>query len=257
MTTAPPKRTEAETKARRAGIASFIGTTIEWYDFYIYGTASALVFGQVFFSDTLPAGMGTLLAFVTLWAGFLARPIGGIVLDATGCREPVRSVGATAEVRPFGGRGACDDACAGPPAAGVVERLQPRGEMERLRMGRRHGRDQTDAACERCQEGGEQHRVEATAHAIGPGFGRVVPSIAERERVLDRDERDPRVVGGADEVAPVPSRRELARSGGGLAPGGRVPAGSGQRDGEMQSIGHLRLLPRGCAPRRTWCAAAA
>lgn len=57
MTTAPPKRTEAETKARRAGIASFIGTTIEWYDFYIYGTASALVFGQVFFSDTLPAGM--------------------------------------------------------------------------------------------------------------------------------------------------------------------------------------------------------
>ena len=84
MTTAPPKRTEAETKARRAGIASFIGTTIEWYDFYIYGTASALVFGQVFFSDTLPAGMGTLLAFVTLWAGFLARPIGGIVFGHLG-----------------------------------------------------------------------------------------------------------------------------------------------------------------------------
>jgi len=84
MTTAPPKRTEAETKARRAGIASFIGTTIEWYDFYIYGTASALVFGQVFFSDTLPAGMGTLLAFVTLWAGFLARPIGGIAFGHLG-----------------------------------------------------------------------------------------------------------------------------------------------------------------------------
>ncbi|RZL79149.1 MAG: MFS transporter [Rhodococcus sp. (in: high G+C Gram-positive bacteria)] len=84
MTTAPPKRTDAETKARRAGIASFIGTTIEWYDFYIYGTASALVFGQVFFSDTLPAGMGTLLAFVTLWAGFLARPIGGIVFGHLG-----------------------------------------------------------------------------------------------------------------------------------------------------------------------------
>lgn len=84
MTTAPPKRTDAEAKARRAGIASFIGTTIEWYDFYIYGTASALVFGQVFFSDTLPAGMGTLLAFVTLWAGFLARPIGGIVFGHLG-----------------------------------------------------------------------------------------------------------------------------------------------------------------------------
>ena len=84
MTTAPPKRTEAETKARRAGIASFIGTTIEWYDFYIYGTASALVFGQVFFSDTLPAGMGTLLACVPLWAGFLARPLGGIAFGHLG-----------------------------------------------------------------------------------------------------------------------------------------------------------------------------
>ncbi len=54
-------------QARRAGIASFIGTTIEWYDFYIYGTAAALVFGDIFFSDTLPNGVGTLLAFITLW----------------------------------------------------------------------------------------------------------------------------------------------------------------------------------------------
>ena len=71
-------------RARKAGIASFIGTTIEWYDFYIYGTAAALVFGQVFFPDTLPAGIGTLLAFVTLWAGFLARPIGGIIFGHLG-----------------------------------------------------------------------------------------------------------------------------------------------------------------------------
>src|SRR5574340_1515991 len=68
-------------KARKAGIASFIGTTIEWYDFYIYGTASALVFGRVFFPDSLPSGVGTLLAFVTLWTGFLARPIGGIIFE--------------------------------------------------------------------------------------------------------------------------------------------------------------------------------
>ena len=52
-------------RARKAGMASFIGTTIEWYDFYIYGTAAALVFGKIFFPDTLPAGVGTLLAFVT------------------------------------------------------------------------------------------------------------------------------------------------------------------------------------------------
>ncbi|MFZ2177317.1 MAG: MFS transporter [Rhodococcus sp. (in: high G+C Gram-positive bacteria)] len=84
--TSTPTEQEIAKKARKAGIASFIGTTIEWYDFYIYGTASALVFGTVFFSDTLPAGVGTLLAFVTLWAGFLARPIGGIVFGHLGDR---------------------------------------------------------------------------------------------------------------------------------------------------------------------------
>ena len=77
---------EINAKARRAGIASFIGTTIEWYDFYIYGTAAALVFGDIFFSDTLPNGVGTLLAFITLWAGFLARPIGGIIFGHLGDR---------------------------------------------------------------------------------------------------------------------------------------------------------------------------
>ncbi|MDN5548108.1 MAG: MFS transporter, partial [Rhodococcus sp. (in: high G+C Gram-positive bacteria)] len=77
---------EINAKARRAGIASFIGTTIEWYDFYIYGTAAALVFGEIFFSDTLPNGVGTLLAFITLWAGFLARPIGGIIFGHLGDR---------------------------------------------------------------------------------------------------------------------------------------------------------------------------
>ncbi|WP_138997185.1 MFS transporter [Rhodococcus zopfii] len=77
---------EATKKARKAGIASFVGTTIEWYDFYIYGTAAALVFGKIFFSDDLPAGVATLLAFVTLWAGFLARPIGGIIFGHLGDR---------------------------------------------------------------------------------------------------------------------------------------------------------------------------
>ena len=71
-------------RARKAGIASFVGTTIEWYDFYIYGTASALVFGHVFFPDTLPDGVGTLLSFVTMWAGFLARPLGGIIFGHFG-----------------------------------------------------------------------------------------------------------------------------------------------------------------------------
>ncbi|PMY68671.1 MULTISPECIES: MFS transporter [Pseudomonas] len=74
----------AHKKARKAGIASFIGTTIEWYDFYAYGIAAALVFGKVFFPADLPAGTATLLSFLTLWAGFIARPIGGIIFGHLG-----------------------------------------------------------------------------------------------------------------------------------------------------------------------------
>ncbi|AZD33166.1 putative MFS-type transporter [Pseudomonas chlororaphis subsp. aurantiaca] len=74
----------AHEKARKAGIASFIGTTIEWYDFYAYGIAAALVFGKVFFPADLPAGTATLLSFLTLWAGFIARPVGGIIFGHLG-----------------------------------------------------------------------------------------------------------------------------------------------------------------------------
>jgi predicted MFS family arabinose efflux permease len=74
-----------EKMARKAGWASFIGTTIEWYDFYIYGFASALVFGPLFFSN-VPDEIGVLLSFVTFWAGFLARPIGAMVFGHIGDR---------------------------------------------------------------------------------------------------------------------------------------------------------------------------
>jgi MFS family permease len=82
--TISPAEKAINKKALRAGIASYIGTTIEWYDFYIYGTAAALVFGKVFFSADLAPGVSTLLAFVTLWAGFLARPVGGIIFGHLG-----------------------------------------------------------------------------------------------------------------------------------------------------------------------------
>lgn len=59
--------------ARRAGVTAFVGTTIEWFDFYIYGSASALVLGKIFFAEASPA-VGTLAAFATFWVGFLARP---------------------------------------------------------------------------------------------------------------------------------------------------------------------------------------
>lgn len=82
---AEARGTRASSQARRAGLASFVGTTIEWYDFYIYGTASALVFGKLFFPDVSPAA-GVLASFATFWVGFLARPIGGIVFGHLGDR---------------------------------------------------------------------------------------------------------------------------------------------------------------------------
>ncbi|MGW2893148.1 MFS transporter [Streptomyces sp. NPDC001212] len=78
-------RSRTSSRARRAGLASFVGTTIEWYDFYIYGTASALVFGKLFFPDVSPAA-GVLASFATFWVGFLARPLGGIIFGHFGDR---------------------------------------------------------------------------------------------------------------------------------------------------------------------------
>jgi len=68
----------SSTSIRRVAIASFIGTTIEWYDFFLYGTASALIFGRLFFPNYDPL-TGTLASFGTYAVGFAARPIGGIV----------------------------------------------------------------------------------------------------------------------------------------------------------------------------------
>jgi MFS transporter, MHS family, shikimate and dehydroshikimate transport protein len=64
-------------------LASLIGTTIEWYDFFLYGTAAALVFNRLFFPNSDPL-MGTLLAFGTFAVGFFARPVGGIVIGHYG-----------------------------------------------------------------------------------------------------------------------------------------------------------------------------
>jgi MFS family permease len=78
---------EAEHSAqlRKAVIASTIGTAIEWYDFFLYGTAAGLVFGKLFFpnSDVLS---GTLLAFGTYFIGFIGRPIGAAIFGHYGDR---------------------------------------------------------------------------------------------------------------------------------------------------------------------------
>src|SRR5215207_5287488 len=66
--------------------ASFIGTTIEWYDFFIYGTAATLVFGQLFFSPSFSPLAATLSSVATFAVGFVARPLGGIVFGHFGDR---------------------------------------------------------------------------------------------------------------------------------------------------------------------------
>lgn len=68
-----------------AGWASMAGTTIEWYDFFLYGTAAALLFNKVFF-PTLDPVLGTLAAFATYGVGFIGRPLGGIVFGHFGDR---------------------------------------------------------------------------------------------------------------------------------------------------------------------------
>lgn len=68
---------------RRVVIASFIGTTIEWYDFFLYGTAAALVFNKLFFPSMDPVA-GTMASFGTYAVGFFARPLGGIVFGHYG-----------------------------------------------------------------------------------------------------------------------------------------------------------------------------
>src|SRR5438876_11814660 len=68
-----------------AVIASTVGTTIEWYDFFLYGTAAALIFPQLFFPEQSEY-VGQILAFLTFTAGFVARPLGGAIFGYLGDR---------------------------------------------------------------------------------------------------------------------------------------------------------------------------
>ena len=87
MNMAAGSRTEEwePTPLRRVVMASLIGTTIEWYDFFLFGTAAALIFNKLFFPEYDPV-TGTLFAFGTYAVGFFARPVGGIVFGHYGDR---------------------------------------------------------------------------------------------------------------------------------------------------------------------------
>ncbi|SOZ38127.1 MFS transporter [Cupriavidus neocaledonicus] len=89
MTTQPGMRSRRHYIT--AGLASMMGTTIEWYDFFLYGTAAALIFNKIFFPAFDPL-TGTLAAFATYSVGFFARPLGGIVFGHFGDRVGRKSM---------------------------------------------------------------------------------------------------------------------------------------------------------------------
>lgn len=84
-TSAPDQTPGDRQKVRTALMASLVGTTIEWYDFFLYATAASLVFNTAFFPDQT-SFVGTLLAFATFAVGFVVRPIGGFVFGHIGDR---------------------------------------------------------------------------------------------------------------------------------------------------------------------------
>ena len=77
-TGATPPATHDRRQMRRVLFSSFLGSAVEFYDFLLYGTAAALVFGQLFFSDLTPV-VATIASFATLAVGYVVRPLGGVI----------------------------------------------------------------------------------------------------------------------------------------------------------------------------------
>ncbi|PSK98921.1 metabolite-proton symporter [Murinocardiopsis flavida] len=83
MASTPSPQADAGSQRRRVAVASFVGTAIEWYDFFIYATAAQLVFAAQFFTDLSPTAAG-LASFATIGVSFIARPLGGVLMGHFG-----------------------------------------------------------------------------------------------------------------------------------------------------------------------------
>ena len=81
-----PHPSPSSKDSRRALVSSFLGSTVEYYDFLLYGAAAGLVFPQLFFPETMDPVLGSTLSFVILLAGYVSRPVGGILFGHFGDR---------------------------------------------------------------------------------------------------------------------------------------------------------------------------
>ena len=75
-----------EQNMRRVALTSLAGTSIEWYDFFLYGTAAAVIFPKAFSPQDLPPMVLLIISFSTFAVGFIARPLGGLIFGHFGDR---------------------------------------------------------------------------------------------------------------------------------------------------------------------------
>ncbi|QGU07038.1 Inner membrane metabolite transport protein YhjE [Corynebacterium occultum] len=87
---ATPQPTDKQ--RRKVLISSFLGSTVEYYDFLLYGAAAGLVFPYVFFDDSIDPFVGMILSYVILFAGYLSRPVGGLLFGHLGDRYGRKNV---------------------------------------------------------------------------------------------------------------------------------------------------------------------
>ena len=238
---------------KKAALASWIGSVLEYYDFFIYGTAAALVFGKVFFPESDPA-TGTLLSFATYGVGYVARPIGAffmghigdkygrkrvLILTVTMMGVSTFLVGCLPVLRLDRAVGA--GAARGPaPDAGLLG-LGRAGQRE-LAHARARARAPARVLLElhaRRHAGGPHHRhrrLPADRHPAGrsaPDLGLAHPVLAERLRGA-RGRADPAPAGGDPGLPGRGEGRRHRQDPGGRAverPPRRRPARGARGDG--------------------------